>query len=358
MNDLEGAIREVFAEVAEKGVPSTSPVLLPEPRPHPAAARRWAVPAAASAVVAIIAIIALLVVGGGQDGNAPRPGSVPVAGPALASPDFIVVARGRIAGAQVPSIEVRNATSGRLVATVPKPRAVLWFAGVTAARDNRIFFLDGVLRSGKENSHGIYRLRLDDGGTPKDLQEVRLASFTMAGFPVMAAAPDASRLMWTEPMRSVLTILDLRSGRIRRFPTGGIVSAIDPRSTFDTARVIGIPRESVLTLSAKGGRPHTSPLPGGIVAAAAFAGDTIIAETVGSDARRTSVAELKDGTMRLSTETWDEPTGSWGAIVPDGSGRHVLLQKDGNLARYDLDTGRLSTLPVPAGKSAQPGAAW
>ncbi|MFC4907963.1 hypothetical protein [Actinomadura gamaensis] len=359
MNDLETAIREVLSELAEQAVPSTVPVVPARRRRRfrSGSAWRWAVPAAASALVTVIAVVALVAPGDGHRAGAPRPESVPVAGPAPASPDFVVVVRGGRGPGERPTsvVEVRDASAGRVVATVPTPREVAWFAGVTAARDNRLFFLDAVLGLG-ENTQRIYRLRLGDRGEPADLRPVDRASFTMSALPVLAAAPDGTRLMWTDPMRGVLTVLDLATGRSRVFAIGG-VSAIDPSSTLDGARAITFDGRNIVSMAAGTGRTRRSPLPAGVVAAA-FAGDSIIAESVASNGRTTSVDELRNGTIRVSTETWDERNGSWGTLDPDGGGRHVLLQKDGRLARYDLDTGVLRTFPLLAGKGVSGGAAW
>lgn len=359
MSGPEEAIREIFQEVAQTvSSEELAPLAAKQPAPT---RRRWGGPIAAAACVIAVVGAATWVGLGHSRHDSQHPGqaqlSVPVAAPTSGPPSFIVAVRetGRRGGHPTSVVEVRDAVTGRTLSAAAPVLGITWFAAVTAARDNRMFYLDAVLDPVK-GTQQIYRLQVDDQGHPSAPQPVPGSAFTMGPLPSLTVSPDGTRLMWSNPLVGGLTLLDLATGHKFEYATGPTL-AVDPTSDDHLARVVEQKGGAVVSLPLHGNGRTASPLPTGVTSAA-FSNGVIFAEVNPSGSQQTSIVRIENGQVRATLVQWRETHGMWGSIEIDGSGHHLLFVRNGTLTRLDLEGNLVQPLDIPAGKGIGGGVAW
>lgn len=352
MTGPEKLVGELFTEIAERvNSRSLRPLTTPV-RPPFRRTLRWAVPTAAAVGVAAVIAVTSWVGRGHEQAPTNRvviSGSLPIAAPADGSPRFIVSTSGA-------EVLVHDANTGKTLFTVPPAAGVARFGAVAAARDNRMYFLDAVQNAAK-GTHRIYRLILDGQGRPGSFQPLQTSEFTMPLMPALNVSPDGARLMWSNPMLGGLTIFDIRSGHRTSYATVPAL-AIDPTSDDHIARIIaGKGGAKLLSLPYRGS-PTAIPLPSGVVSAAFSPQGSVFAEMLHSGSNETSIVKVTNGQVTATVAHWRETHGMWGGIEIDGSGNHLLFDKNGRLTRLDIATGNMQDVGAAAGKDVSGGVAW
>jgi hypothetical protein len=169
----------------------------------------WLAPLAAAMCVAVT-VGAVVAIPGKVATRRPRPGPstipIDVARPSGAEPEFIVslITSREPPGAPkdyVPEtrVEVRSALTGTVIARVPRPAGLVSWSAVSAAGDNRLFFLAGFGRSRTVDQrdytpYHLYRLRLSDRAEPGALVPIPVTGIPMTTVPQVAVSPDGTRL--------------------------------------------------------------------------------------------------------------------------------------------------------------------
>jgi hypothetical protein len=236
MNDIESQLRDAYQAATETvRAESIRPRVLPTTPDHTHSPRRSSMfmplAAAAAVVVTIGAAVAVPHLVTQPSGAAPAPTATAGAGLGTTSPPFLVVNRGN-------RLEVRSATTGRILGTVyPPDKHGLWVT--VAATGNPRKFAAG-LQLAPSGQHCVnsqvyallYTLTLSSSGAPDGLKPYPVAKIpgwldglNVVGSPRLAVSADGSTTAYvtmaciadyTNP-KDVETIGVVRDGTVRKW---------------------------------------------------------------------------------------------------------------------------------------------
>lgn len=410
MNTIEDRLRDAFRADAATVRPEQIRDLPARPgqpgrpaRRIRAGRKRLAAPLAAAAAVAVIAITATAVVPRiltGRPGGAPAAGSI-AAGypgarlPAGPAPGFFVGIRQNRLPARDPatSLDVYSSVTGKIVGTIPPPQRDRYFRAVAALGDTQTFVaaatVNGMPGSARDCDTQLYRFRLTARGQPTGLTPLAVPEVRgYLNFPTSLAASASGKVIayavhsCTSAYNGSIGVIRLATGKARTWlftypavPMNLSLSADGSLLGFASGPSSG-PRDGagaaawvLRTRSAPGllarryrevlhsEYPASQRIPDVQSAALSPTGSVLFAatspprgagsglETIG--AYRTSTGRL----IRVLHVFGHFQIGSC-AIIPDPSGRYLLVYMLYNRAvtRIDLATGKTTTVPVgPAG---------
>jgi hypothetical protein len=114
---------------------------------------------------------------------------------------------------------VRDALTGRLIATIPAPAAIdpTGFQAVSAAADDRTFVLAGETRP--RSRVQLYELQLGRGGRPRPV--VRLRPLLPSNALTFALSPDGSKLAVAVSSGTAIEVITLATGQRRLWRPAG-----------------------------------------------------------------------------------------------------------------------------------------
>lgn len=347
---------------------------------------RWLAPLAAAAAVAVIVIVAAVTVPRGpapaqpaatakSTGTAsPAPSMTPTAGPAAGAPKFLIDdATG------MPPLQVRNATTGALVARVALPKAYpggdsRTFIGAVATGNGRDYI---VAEYANPCRSWLYQFRLDSAGhpsavtpfaplrtVPSELYELGVsANGQMVGFTTTAC-------QGAKAQPNYVGVIDLATGHTTRWttPSRNSVDAVSLTADgkqlcyslqLDASVARVIPTSAAPGIAAGIGRTVVRAGAGRWVALAQISADgsevyyaDYTEATLGNDKPMTGQIRAMDlATGRSRLLYTPKGNGGPGVMTFDSSARYLLMQvyqdvqHPARLLRLDLVTGKVAYLP-------------
>ena len=340
MNTTEELLRDALSATANTIEPDTlTPLRAPDRRRSPT---RWATPLASAG--ALLVLVVVVVIGGRMHDSQPQPALSGGSGPSR----IVTVTDG--------AAVVRDA-SGRKTADVPAVRGS--YVAVSADRDGRTFFLAAA--EGR-CAVSVYRLTFRADGLVNAPQRVSKSIRVSEDDTALAVSPDGTRLAVTGACESTyqVSVVDTRSGEVRtwtapttarmRFPaswsTDGRTLTVfwwDVRRDVEKAPILlldpqkplngDLSKAPVLRLAGI----HEGRLEGGRIEAFAYNPDgRTMTAVVSLDNYRSAVTRLSATTGQLIGEPTPIPNFAI-RVVPDATGRRLLLAGDGRVARMDGD---------------------
>jgi hypothetical protein len=351
---------------------------------------RWLAPLAAAAAVAVIVIVAAVTVPRGPapaqpaatgkptakpTGTAsPAPSVTPTAGPAVGAPKFLIDdATG------MPPLQVRNATTGALVAHVALPKAYpggdsRTFIGAVATGNGRDYI---VAEYANPCRSWLYQFRLDSAGhpsavtpfaplrtVPSELYELAVsANGQMAGFTTTAC-------QGAKAQPNYVGVIDIATGHTTRWttPSRNSVDAVSLTADgkqlcyslqLDASVARVIPTSAAPGIAAGIGRTVVRAGAGRWVALAQISADgsevyyaDYTEATAGNDKPMTGQIRAMDlATGRSRLLYTPKGNGGPGVMMFDSSARYLMMQvyqdvqHPARLVRLDLVTGKVAYLP-------------
>jgi hypothetical protein len=377
---IEERLRDAYRGAAGAVLPETirdlDQAVAPRPRRTRPAARWWRtlIPLAAAAAVTVIVVLATVVFphgsGSSQDQNRPAPAPA-------AAPKFLIADT-----TGTSPLEVRNAATGALVATVTLPTepgsqtptgnpAADGRTYITAvATADGYHYLAAVYRSSPCRSW-IYQFRLNGQGRPSTVTP--FAAFPTTGSELygltfsgdgQTIAYTTTACMGSAPQPSYVAVTNVHTGQTKRWSTPARNSVDNVSLTADGSQltyslqlspsvVRVIPASAAPGVAADCGRT--------LVQATAFGPtDWVSFAAISPDGRTlyfTTYPENKSGpgtgqvrALDLATgrsRVLDTQAGQPGLVIADPAVQHFLLQgtAKARLASLDLATGRVTYLP-------------
>jgi hypothetical protein len=340
---------------------------------RPCAAQRWGrwlAPLAAAAAVAVIVVVAA--VAAPRDAGQSRPKAIGVT--TAGAPKFLIDA-----STGVSPLQVRNATTGALVAQVTVPQGYpgrnsrTYITGVATWNGRDYLVADYTVNPCRS---WIYQFRLDSAGQPSALTPFAalptvpsvLGSLTVSGNGQMVGFTTGA-CMGAKAQPAYVGVTNLRTGHTTRWTLPSRNASVDHVSLTADGRqlcyslqltpsvVRVIPTAAAAGNAADLGQTVAQARSGQWISFAAISADgskvyfAIYAEPAipptGPWTGQVRVVDLATGRSR---EVY-APAGQPGLITSDPGVRHLLLQIHGKagprarLARLDLATGKVTYLP-------------
>jgi hypothetical protein len=371
---LEDRLRDAYRGAAGTVTADTIRDLAEPPAPRPR--RRRLTPLAAAAAVTVIAVLAA-VLPEAFGGNQHQPG--PAAAP-TAEPKFLIAdTRG------VSPLQVRNAATGALVATVTLPTEPGSQAPTgNPAGDGRTYIGSVATADGYHYLVSLYRLhhcrswlyqfQLNDQGQPSAVSPfaalptigAQLYGLTVSG-DGRTIAYTTTACMGSRPQPSYVAVTDIRTGQTKRWstPAGNSVNGVSLTADggllyyslqLGPSVVGAIPTSAAPGIAADRGRTVVQAAQFGPTDWVSFAaitpdGGTVYFTTYPEGTRGPGVGQVR--ALDLATgrsRVVYTPAGQPGLVTADPAVGHMLLQIQRHtppltLARLDLATGRVTYLP-------------
>lgn len=375
MTRTEERLRNAFADAAQTvGTGTLDPLVTAGPRRRRSA--WWIAPVAAAASVGAV-VAGTLALRTSPPPSAPQAPAAPVHG----GPHFIVSLmaypkgpkKGNGGELDPPVADVRDASTGHIIAHIPAPSGLSWntaLAGAAAAADDRHFVLIGAeFGRGKDpNANRAYRLTLDEKGRPGPLHEIPGTQLTGA-IERSSLSPDGDRLAVNLNASNQVKVVDLATGRSRTWADSSLPggSLPDPQWMPDGRHLITVAKTSVTeawikTFDTQG--PGTDLAKSGAVLARLKVPDGSTDMVAGPDGKDVFVQVFppdfrfpaKTTLLRISVKTgqvtrtlaaWTERRQPMGMIALAAGGRYLLVRHDDHFVRVDGQTGQVNPLAIP-----------
>ncbi len=329
---------------------------------------RWLAPLAAAAAVAVIVVVAAVVVP--RDAGQSQPGATGAA--AAGAPEFLIDD-----STGMSPLQVRNATTGALVAQVTVPQGY-------PGGDSRMYITSVATRNGRDYlvaeyanpcRSWIYQFRLDSAGQPSALTPFaalptvrsELYSLTVSGNGQMVGFTTTT-CMGAKAQPNYVGVTNVRTGHTTRWTVPSSNAVNDVSLTADggqlcyslqlTPSVVRvIPTSAARGSAADRGRTVAQAQSGQWTSFAAISADgtkvyfatyaQLTMHQTGPVTGQVRVVDLATGRSRVVYA----PAGQPGLITSDPGAGYLLLQIQGKakqpvrLARLDLATGKVANLP-------------
>lgn len=374
MTRTEERLRNAFADAAQTVGPGTlDPLVVAGPRRRRSA--WWIAPVAAAVSVGAV-VAGTLALRTSPAPSAPQAPAAPVHG----GPRFIVSLMAYPKGPKKsdgqelypPVAEVRDASTGHVIAHIPAPPGLnTALAGAAAAADNRHFVLiRAELGRGRDPiTDRVYRLTLDEKGRPGPLREVPGTQLTGV-IERISLSPDGDRLAVNLMNASnQVKVVDLATGRSRTWVDSSLPggSLLDPQWMPDGRHLITVAKKSVTeawikTFDTQGS--GTDLAKSGAVLARVKVPDgstDVLASPDGKDVfvqvfppdfrfpAKTTLLRIsvKTGQVTRTLAAWTERRRPMGMIALAAGGRYLLVRHDDHFVRVDGQTGQVNPLSIP-----------